>query len=385
MKKLSGFILFIFLLCTTPLFAQRTAIFPRLASGAGWTSQFFFTNQGTAVVENIRMEFVAYNQSWSRVDVETNLGTGQVFTFDLQAGGTQAVRVTSGSEFVQGYVLVDYPFFDDPIRASQVFRNEEGGVVTTEVGVPQQELGDHFSFPVEIDPVNHVYPAVVLSNWMSFEQTLVVNLINSDGSVRNTKTVTMQPGQHRVGYLDQNWLFPGLNNTAFIGSVSISSAYGIGVLTLRQDKNAFGGIGTDGGPIIGPFKFTGTSVAETEPNDDLSDAQPITGSTIVTGAISVAYDQDLFYFYGTQGQIVTIFSETGGDSRLDSVLAVYDSDGDPQLAYNDQNGLAPGLYPQYDSFIQMVLPAIRFRRRMGKRVLLLQPRSFKSDCVSLLL
>jgi hypothetical protein len=27
------------------------------------------------------------------------------------------------------------------------------------------------------------------------------------------------------------------------------------------------------------------------------------------------------------------------------------------LAYNDQNGLAPGLYPQGDSFIRMQLPA----------------------------
>ncbi|MBN1568571.1 MAG: hypothetical protein JXA73_12055 [Acidobacteria bacterium] len=43
--------------------------------------------------------------------------------------------------------------------------------------------------------------------------------------------------------------------------------------------------------------------------------------------------------------------------RLDSALAVYDSDGDTLLAFNDQNGLASGLYSQNDLFIEMMLPA----------------------------
>jgi hypothetical protein len=361
MRKVLGLILLVFPVFAASLFAQRTAIFPRLATGAGWTSDFFFNNQGRSPVQDIAITFYAYNDVGARVSLETNLGIGSSFTFDLNGGQTQVVRITSGSEFRQGYVLVEYPTFYDAIRGSQVFRYEADGVVTTEVGLPQQEQGDHFSFPVEIDPdpAKRIYPAIALSNPMSDGQTLVVNLIRSDGIVQDTVAVTMQSGQHRAGYLDQDWLFPGLNNAAFTGSVSISSPFGIGVMTLRQDKNAFGGIATDGGPVIGPFALTGASVAEDEPNDEVEDAQPITGSTIVTGSIGVEYDADVFYFYGIKDQIVTIFCDTQGtDSPLDSVLGVYDDDVDlTQIAFNDQNGLAPGLYPQNDSFIQMVIPA----------------------------
>jgi hypothetical protein len=168
----------------------------------------------------------------------------------------------------------------------------------------------------------------------------------------------MQPGQHRAGYLDQDWMFPGLNNSTFTGSVSISSPKGIGVLTLRQDKLAFGGVATDGGPVIGPFALTSPSIAEDEPNDSVEDAQSIAGSTIVTGSIGVEFDADVFYFYGVKDQIITIFCDTQGtNSRLDAALGVYADDVNlTQLAFNDQNGLAPGLYPQDDSFIQMVIP-----------------------------
>jgi hypothetical protein len=358
MKKVLGLILLVFPVFAASLFAQRTAIFPRLASGAGWTSEFFFTNQGISPVQDIGITFYAYNDLGARVNVETNLGTGNSFTFDLNPGQTQAVRVIPGSLFRQGFVLVDYPSFYDPVRGSQVFRYETGGVVTTEVGFPQQEQGDHFSFPVEINPARLVYPAIALSNPMSEAQTLVVNLIDSDGNIQNTVTVPMQPGQHRAGYLDQDWMFPGLNNSTFTGSVSISSPKGIGVLTLRQDKLAFGGVATDGGPVIGPFALTSPSIAEDEPNDSVEDAQSIAGSTIVTGSIGVEFDADVFYFYGVKDQIITIFCDTQGtNSRLDAALGVYADDVNlTQLAFNDQNGLAPGLYPQDDSFIQMVIP-----------------------------
>ncbi|MBN1569148.1 MAG: PPC domain-containing protein [Acidobacteria bacterium] len=356
MKKFLGFILLAFLGFATPLFAQRTAIFPRFVSGDGWTSQFFFTNQGISTVQDIVVKFYAYNSSGTRVQVTTNLGTAYEFTFTLTAGSTQAIRITSGSGSVQGYVLIDYPSFDDPIRASEVFNYEAGGVVTTEVGVPQQELGDHFSFPVEIDPTKHVYPAVALSNPLSEAQTLVVNLHNSNGSIQSTAIVPMQAGEHRAGYLDQDWLFPGLNNSTFIGSASVSSPFGIGVLTLRQDKNAFGGIGTDGGAILAPFSVTSPFGFDSEPNDYTEEAQLITLPVKISGSIEYAGDWDFYRFYGNAGQILTVVSDsTGLDSALDSLLIIYDADQN-QIAYNDQNGLAPGLYPQNDSFVQVQLP-----------------------------
>jgi hypothetical protein len=355
MKRVLGLSLLALPVFAVSLFAQRTAIFPRFASGTGWTSEFFFTNQGIQTVSGITVSF--YDQNGNDLSVASNLGTNSSFTFNLAGGATQAIRITPGSVFQEGYVLVGYPSFNDPIRGSQIFRAESNGVVTTEVGAPQQEAGDSFSFPVEIDPTQHIYPAIALSNATDIDQDVVMDLIRADGSVRDTVVVPMAAGQHRAGYIDSSWAFPGINNTSFTGSVSISSPFGIGALTLRQDKDAFGGIATDGGPVIGPFALTGTSITEVEPNDTDLTANHITGSTIVTGTIGTAYDGDFFYFTGQKDQIITIICDTQGTgSSLDSVLAVYDSDL-IQLAYNDQNGLAPGLYPENDSFIRMVLPA----------------------------
>jgi hypothetical protein len=231
-------------------------------------------------------------------------------------------------------------------------------VVTTEVGFPQQELGDHFTFPVEInpDPSRHIYPAIALSNPMSIEQKLVVSLFYYDGSLQNSVVVTMAAGQHRAGYLDQDWLFPALNSVAFVGSVSVSSPFGIGVLTLRQDKNAFGGIATDGGPILAPFEVTTPLAADTEPNDYFEEAQTVTLPVKINGSIGYVADWDFYHFNGQAGQILTVMCDTTGlTSDLDSLVRVFDSDWN-EIAYNDQNGLAPGLYPQNDSFTQVVLP-----------------------------
>jgi hypothetical protein len=360
MKKLLGLMLLALPVFAAPLFAQRTAIFPRLASGAGWTSQFSFNNQGISAVNGILVQFIAYNDQGARVPVTTNLGTSQEFTINLLAGRTQIIRVTPGVDFVQGFVLVEYPDFDNPIRAAQVFRFESNGVVLVEVGVPQQELGDHFSFPVEINPnpANRVFPAIAISNPLAEAQTIVATLMDSNGVIQNTALVEMEPEEHIAGYLDQGFLFPGLNNSTFTGSVSFSSPFGVGVLTLRQDKDAFGGVPTDGGPMLAPFVVSTPFLTEVEHNDFFEEAQPITLPVQVNGEIEFLGDWDFFSFNGIAGQILTVMSDRTGlpDSVLDSVIQVHDSNLIP-IAFNDQNGLAPGLYPSNDSFIQVVLPA----------------------------
>jgi len=356
MKKILGLVPLFLMACAGQAFAQRYAIFPRFASGAGWSSEFHFTNQGISNVSGITVDF--YDQNGAKLLVESNLGGGTSYAFSLGAGATETIRVTPGVTLVQGYVMVTYPSFRSPVRGSEIFRYEQNGTVEAEVGVPQQEQGDHFSFPVEMDSSRGIRTAVAFTNPSGFNsttETLIVNLIKPDGSVQATATVPMQSGQHLAGYLDQDWLFPGLDN--FTGSIGVSSPLGVGVLALRQDKQAFGAISTDGGPILGPFALTGQAIQEEEPNGTDLSAQPIFGSTIVTGTIGETLDADIFYFVGRKDHIVSITCDTQGtDSYLDSVLAVFDGNLN-QLAYNDQNGLAPGSYPQDDSFIQLVLPA----------------------------
>jgi hypothetical protein len=134
----------------------------------------------------------------------------------------------------------------------------------------------------------------------------------------------------------------------------------VGVLALRQDKEAFGAISTDGGPVMGPFALTGTGIPEVEPNDLDTQAQLISGSTKINGEIDSSEDVDSFKFVGHAGDVITVICDAQlAGSWLDSVVDIYrDAGGTLEwIGENDQNGLAPELYPVNDSFLQMELPA----------------------------
>jgi hypothetical protein len=313
-------------------------------------------------VSGIVVTFIGDNGN--NLPVVTNLGTNSQFTFNLAAGATQAIRLTPGVPLLTGQVQVTYPDFTSPVRGSEIYRFERNGIVSVEVGMPQQEIGDHFSFPVVNDPSQRSYTAVALSNPVDVAQTFVVNLVNSDGTLADTATVSLGAFEHTAGYIDEAWLFSQLHSTSFTGSISVSSQFGVGVLTLRQDKDAFGAISTDGGPMQLP-SFTVTNISTSDAdgtvgdaNDFAEDAQALSLPVRVSGSIGYADDWDTYAINGQAGKILTVICDTtqlGTTSYMDPIIKIWDSSRN-EIAYNDQNGLAPGLFPLNDSFIQIELP-----------------------------
>jgi hypothetical protein len=199
---------------------------------------------------------------------------------------------------------------------------------------------------------------------MDVAQTFIVNLINSDGTLADTATVALGALEHEAGYIDQDWLFPQLHSSSFTGSISVSSQFGVGVLTLRQDKDAFGAISTDGGPMHLP-SFAVTNVTTTDAdgtvgdlNDSAQDAQALSLPVRVSGSIGYADDWDVYAINGQAGKILTVICDTtqlGTTSYMDPIIQIRNSSNN-EIAYNDQNGLTPGLFPLNDSFIQIELP-----------------------------
>jgi hypothetical protein len=339
-----------------PGFAQsRYTVFTQFASGAGWSSEVFLANQGLTPVSGIIASI--YDEKGLPLSVSSNLGSGAVFTITLAAGATQAIIITPGSSTAVGYIVLRYPSASSPVTASEVFRLVQAGIVTTEVGVPQQSPDNNFSFPVEMNSASGIKTAVAFAN-ATFDstsapaQTLIVSLINTDGTLRQTVKVPLGVGEHISLYLDQSPLFTGLDN--FTGTLSVSSPFTVNVLALRQDKQAFGAISTDTGPILAPFAATGSLIPEVEPNNTLQAAQAIAANSIVQGFIGGPSDTDWYKFTGKAGDIVTVLCDTQRlTSILDSVVWIFKSDGTTVIANNDQNGL----YARDDSFVQVVLPA----------------------------
>jgi hypothetical protein len=341
-------------LYTAPALAQRTVIFPEFASGGGWSSEFFFTNQGLSQATGITVSF--FSSSGGAISVNSNIGANSTLKFALNAGATQLIKIQSPDAVVSGYAIATYPA-SAPIRASVILRCEQNGVLYTEVSLAQQEKGDHFSFPVEN---SGTFPktALALVNPVAYNssdpiaQTIILNLIKTDGTIQSTQKVTLQPGEHLARYVDE--LFP--NAGVFAGSMSVSSPFGVGVLALRQENNSFYPIAVDGGPVLGAFMLSSAAILEIEPNDTEATAQNISGSAVIAGTIWRPGDQDVYKFTGKAGDIVSVICTTLGlASNLDSIIEIWDSN-KHLIATNDQNGLAPNLYPQNDSFIQTVLP-----------------------------
>lgn len=306
------------------------------------------------------MSVYFYDKNGNTQSVDTNLGSGTHFTFELKAGGTQVIDIDSTGDFKEGYVVAEYPTYYSPITASLVYKYEAGGVVQVEVGVPQQEFGQHFSFPVEKNTEKRIYTAITLSKPVSFsefDEYVIVTLIDTEGRIQQTKTLLMKAGEHLVSYLDQDPLFSGLGN--FRGSVNVSSVSGIGVLILRQDKDSFGAVATDRGPMVGAFKSALPATQEVEPNEDEYTAQQIPGSSLISGNIDVG-DQDVFKFTGKAGDILTVIGDTTQVvSDLDPYIRLFRGaiGNIVFVAENDQNGLEPSTYNVGDSFLQIVLPA----------------------------
>jgi len=343
-----------------PVFGQRYAFFPHLASGGGWTTELRFANQGISDVLGIKVTF--YNSDGSLLTVQSDLGAGTGIPFDLAKGANKVIRISPHSTQVSGYAVIAYPSDVSPVRATEIYRYAPMNTVLAEVGVAQQEVGNHFSFPVEINTAAHINTSVGLTNpavLSAGAQTIVLNLIKPDGSIQATATKILQSGEHFAGYLngDTNNLFPGLNS--FTGVLSVSSPLGVGVVALRQDGEPFSGISTDSGPILGPFLLSGGAILYSlEPNDSFVQAQTISGSKIIAGTIGSLGDVDFYKFTGKKGDLISVLcAAQSNGSDLDSVLEIYSSsDLTKRIAYNDQNGLAPQGEPLNDSFIQMALP-----------------------------
>ncbi len=359
MKRIAGVVVLFLGVFTAQAFAQRSVVFPHLTNGSGWSSEFFFANQGLSDAYGV--EIIFYDNNGNAMTVPTNLGTASSIPFDLNAGTTKMIKTIPTGLYQEGYAVVYYPLANAPIRATEVYRYESGGVVSVQVGVPQQEYHNNFSFPVEMNSASQILTAIALANPFEFanmDQSVVVNLIRTDGVIQDTAVVTLPAGQHTAMYLNEAALFPGLDN--FVGTVSISAGAGFGLLAIRQDKQAFGGISTDYGPLLKPFTLSSTVIPLPEPNDTTDDAPNIQNSILLSGYMSSDVDVDSFRYVGHAGDVISILCLTESiASYMDPILQVYYDTGEPEIpmiAENDENGLSPNLYPSSEAFLQMALP-----------------------------
>lgn len=341
------------ILGSLPALGQRDiTIFPQFASGGGWATDIFLCNQGTSAVAGITLSF--FGDDGLPMSVETSQGTIMTLDMSLGPGATRVIRAPSTGSGRTGYVLLFTPA-GSSVRATELFRLEQGGRIAAELGVPQQTAFTSYSFPVEVDSSKRLNTGMAFANAPSGMimggQTIVINLVNPDGTLRSQASLALAIAAHRSLFLTDADLFPWLDK--FTGTASVSGAFPFGALALRQDGDAFGAVSIDTGPVLAPFGLTGSPSSEVEPNDSATQAQYLRGPQQITGRIGSAGDMDFFQFSGKKGDVVTAVVDTQGTgSSLDSVLSLQKLDGTVVSQNNDN-----GLIRSRDSFLQLALPA----------------------------
>jgi hypothetical protein len=352
MRRLRISMLVLFCLGSPALaLAQRYYSFPHFASGGGWSSDIYVTNQGSQTAGDLLVSF--FDDNGTPLAVATNLGTNTAFALSLAPGETKVIQTSTTGAFIVGHALVRFPS-SASVRGSEIFRYVVGATTSSQVGVPLQSPFQHFSFPVAIELSTGTNTGVALANPVigtsqNQEQSVVLNLFRTNGTLQQSAVVKLAAGQHAAKFLHE--LFPGLDN--FTGSLGISAPRSIGALGLRQSGTVYGSVSISQGSVLAPFMQTGNPAPETEPNDSHAQAVTITRSGIFSGTVSSASDVDYYSFTGKKGDIVSfLLDTTATSSYLDSVLRLEQSDS-TVVAENDQNGLLG----QNDSFLQAVLPA----------------------------
>ncbi len=117
-----------------------------------------------------------------------------------------------------------------------------------------------------------------------------------------------------------------------------------------------------GGLLSNPVPFAIDALPdgmESEPNNTLKSAQPVTLPIMMNGVIGTPGDQDVFSFEGRAGQeVVAEVWARRLDSPVDATLRITDASGATLAANDDQEDLASGVNTHHaDPRVQVKLPA----------------------------
>lgn len=331
------------------------AVFPQIAGGGGFFTDFSFTNQGYGPAQGVQVSFLG-NDGQPLV-LSTSQGDISQLQFDLQPGATRTLATSLDSQTaIPGYAMVEFPAAAS-VRGTAIIRSVMDNETETQVGVAMQSATTSYTFPGEVDSSKGIRTGVALANGtfpFAFSpvpraQEIILTLIGPDGQIVDQTLIALAESGHLSFFLDDAAIFPGLDN--FNGSVSVSAGADFGVLPLRLEGRSLSSVAIDRGPVFAVFDFA-DQVAdqnEVEPNDTVGNAQVLGSQAEIVGGIDVVADTDLYEIQAQAGDILTTY--VLGDGDLDAFMTLETPQGD-LVAFNDQNGL----FLRNDSFMRLVIP-----------------------------
>ena len=200
--------------------------FAQFGNGAGLVSRIILLTLGSGEAVNAKLELLDDDGAPLNVVLNGETVVGETEVFRISAGGA-AVFVSDGEgTVVPGSVTVSS---DGPLSGVVLF---DGGAINLGVaGVGSSEPLASFRAPMESrsgDPV--IRTGVAVMNLDAGEKTLQVRLLDLEGTIVGTGTVTADPlaaNGHIARFLDEfNWDEPAPDLTAFQGVLEVVPSNG---------------------------------------------------------------------------------------------------------------------------------------------------------------
>ncbi len=218
---------------TIPVLVNESAptmIFPQVADGAGYRTNFILVNPGdTAVVA--RIEF--FDDTGNPLFLPINGSAWDSYPINLSPRGVARVFTDGTSADLKvGWARVRSLV---PILGSSIFQIRSGDRIISEAGVSSSPLTRHFTTYVE--SLGSTWSGLAVCNPNDSEVTLTLNLRLPDGEIYAVATDVVPAGGHLSKFFtfptNPSW-FP--NAAGFEGTLEVTATQPVSAVALRYDN-----------------------------------------------------------------------------------------------------------------------------------------------------
>lgn len=228
-------------------FEAGDVVFPHLATGDGWETEFTLVNMSESTV-NFDMYF--YNPQGGALSVTlrelpgTATMTDTAFEITLDSGASTTVTIvnTTPTQLRTGWAILDYNTEGFRIGGSATFRQKIAGRADYEALIPMSNYADSL-FLLPVNDTSGFITALALCNPASnLTANVTLQLLNTDGDEIARRTITLRPQEQLAVPLSQ-W-FPQVTGrfaTLFVES-STDRLSALGIRFNTAGGNSFSSV-----------------------------------------------------------------------------------------------------------------------------------------------
>lgn len=222
----------IFLALALPAMAATFQI-PHLAVGGGFSTSITLTNLISDETQYVYIHF--YQANGSNWPVPSDHGTSFRLNFNLDPHASATVIIANQDAAIQnGWAMV---VSRGPVLVSTTFEYDVNGVRTATAGVMPDKSALLSLLPAVIDTADGVNTGLALVNPADSAGDATLQLLDGQGQLLGTKTLTIEAKHKYISFLDAAELFPGV--LVADGYLKVESLIPLVAMALRTNGPLF--------------------------------------------------------------------------------------------------------------------------------------------------